>query len=356
MKTEVRSQESECNSLLACQLACLPALKYKNPQPVTRNVQPVTHHSMTPALLVCLSLVVTIIFATVLCSYAAGEQSEKLTVYTINYPLKYFAERIAGDHAKVIFPAPPTVDPAYWTPGAKTISEYQHADLILLNGANYAKWVNKVSLPQSKLVDTSSGFKEQYIYTKERVTHTHGTEGKHAHENTAFTTWLDLMLTVKQAEAVTEALIRKKPELKDTFHNNYAVLKKDLLTIDEEINEIVAHNRAIPLIASHPVYDYLFKRYGLNMKSVHWEPDEVPTDKQWMELRNILKDHPAQWMIWEGEPKRTIVDQLKSMGISSVVFDPCANVPEQGDFLSVIQRNVNNLELIFMNQYEGGRP
>jgi len=300
--------------------------------------------------LIGFSIVVIMIFATILCSHSAGEQFEKLTVYTVNYPLKYFAERIAGDNAKVIFPAPPTVDPAYWTPDAKKISEYQHANLILLNGANYAKWVNKVSLPQSRLVDTSSGFKEQYIYTKEGITHTHGTEGKHAHENIAFTTWLDFILAVKQAETITEAFSRKRPELKDAFHNNYAVLKKNLLTIDQEINGIVAQNRAIPLIASHPVYHYLSKRYGLNMKSVHWEPDEVPTDKQWMELIDILKDHPAQWMIWERGPKRTIVDQLKSMGINSLVFDPCANLQEQGDFLSVMQRNAHNLKLIFVNQ------
>jgi zinc transport system substrate-binding protein len=69
-----------------------------------------------------------------------------------------------------------------------------------------------------------------------------------------------------------------------------------------------------------------------------------------MELRNILKDHPAQWMIWEGQPLEAIVEQLRSMGINSIVFNPSGNVPRQGDFLSVMQRNVNNLKLIFINQ------
>ena len=297
------------------------------------------------------SIVIIVLFANVVCSVSAGERSDGLTVYTVNYPLKYFAERIAGDHATVVFPAPPGVDPAYWTPDVKEISSYQNADLILLNGANYAKWVSKVSLPRSRLVDTSSIFKEQYITTKEGITHTHGTEGKHAHENLAFTIWLDPTLAVRQTEAITEALIRLKPELKDTFQNNNDILKKDLVAIDREIDEIVADNRKIPLIASHPVYQYLTKRYGLNMKSVHWEPGETPNDKQWMELKDILKDHPARWMIWEGKPKQTVVDQLKSMGINSLVFDPCGNVPEQGDFLSVMQQNVKNLKAIFPNHH-----
>lgn len=297
------------------------------------------------------SVVFIILFTAVLCSHATGEQSEKLTVYTVNYPLKYFAERIAAEHAKVVFLAPPRVDPAYWTPDASEILKYQKADLVLLNGANYAKWISKVSLPQSRLVDTSSAFKEQYLYAKEEITHTHGTEGKHAHENLAFTIWLDPTLAARQAEIITEALSRTKPELKDTFQNNYDILKKDLVAIDRGIDEIVVHNRKIPLIASHPVYQYLSKRYGLNMKSVHWEPDGTPTETQWRELRDILKDHPAQWMIWEGKPKQTVVDQLKSMGINSVVFSPCANVPERGDFLSVMQRNVQNLTVIAINHH-----
>ena len=310
----------------------------------------VFQHSITPVLLVCLSVGLTVLFATVVCSHAAGEQFEKLTVYTVNYPLKYFAERIAGEHAKVVFPAPPDVDPAYWTPGAKTILEYQHADLILLNGANYAKWVNKVSLPQSRLVDTSSDFKKQYLYSKERVTHTHGTEGKHAHENTAFTLWIDFDLAVKQAAAIAKALSRKKPELKDTFQKNHTFLKKDLVTLDQEINEIVVKNRSLPLIMSHPVYDYFARRYKLNIKSVHWEPDEVPGDEQWIELRGILKDHPAQWMIWEGEPGSDTAKKLEAIGINSLVFDPCGNVPEKSDFLIVMRKNAKNLRQIFQNE------
>ena len=41
---------------------------------------------------------------------------EKLLVYTVNYPLQSFAERIAGEHAEVHFPAPARIDPAFWEP------------------------------------------------------------------------------------------------------------------------------------------------------------------------------------------------------------------------------------------------
>jgi zinc transport system substrate-binding protein len=282
-----------------------------------------------------------------LVSFADSGSSGTLSVYVVNYPLKYFAERIGGQHVKVVFPAPADVDPAYWKPDMTTIAVYQQSDLILLNGAGYARWIDKVSLPRSKLVNTSKKFTERYIRTEGAVTHSHGPKGEHAHEDVAFTTWIDFNLAAEQAQAIAKVLGRKKPELKNTFQQNYAALEKDLLALDSRLKEIVAKNQTIPLIVSHPVYDYFSRRYGLNIKSVHWEPDENPNDVQWMALQAILRDHPSKWMIWEGDPLPAIVAKLESLGIASLVFDPCSNAPNRGDFMRVMWQNVKNLKSAF---------
>jgi zinc transport system substrate-binding protein len=287
---------------------------------------------------------VGIIFSFLPSDAAAGD---KLTIYTVNYPLKYFAERVAGEHANVVFPAPADEDPAYWVPYAKTITDYQKADLILLNGAQYARWTEKVTLPGSKMVDTSRRFKDRYIKLEEAVSHSHGPEGEHEHMGIAFTTWIDLDLAAKQAGEIEKALSRKRPDLKSVFERNYAALEKDLLALDRDIKAIVANRQKQPLIGSHPVYQYLEKRYGLNMKSVHWEPDEAPNSTQLTELKGILKKHPAKWMVWEGDPLDETVETLKAVGIKSIVFDPCGNKPATGDFMSVMRQNVKNLKMAF---------
>jgi len=280
-------------------------------------------------------------------SSARAGESEKLTIYVVNYPLQYFAERIAGEHAAVVFPAPADVDPAYWMPDPKKISDYQRADLILLNGANYAKWVNKVSLPRFRMVNTSAAFKDRYIEAAEILTHSHGGEGEHAHESLAFTTWVDFSLAAEQAKAIEKALSRKKPALKDTFQRNYEELERQLHKLDRDIKKVVSKDRSRPLVVSHPVYDYFARRYELNIKSVHWEPDEIPTTEQMLKLHSILKDHPAKWMIWEGESIKESVERLKAIGMQSVVFDPCGNEPDQGDFMSVMRQNVENIKVAF---------
>jgi zinc transport system substrate-binding protein len=109
----------------------------------------------------------------------------------------------------------------------------------------------------------------------------------------------------------------------------------------------VSRNPEQPLVVSHPVYQYLTRRHGLNVKSVHWEPDEVPNNDMWKELTEILASHPAKWMIWEGPPLPGTVQKLERLGVKSTVFDPCGNVPKQGDYLSVMRQNASNLALAF---------
>jgi zinc transport system substrate-binding protein len=273
--------------------------------------------------------------------------ADKLTVYVVNYPLQYFAQRIGGEHVNVVFPAPADNDPAYWMPDTKTISDYQKADLILLNGAGYAKWINKATLPRFRMIDTSAGFKDRYIETTEVLTHSHGSEGEHAHESLAFTIWIDFSLAARQAQSIAEALSRKRPEMRDAFQKKFQELEQDLLKLDRNLKSLVSKDPSRPLVVSHPVYDYFARRYELSIRSVHWEPDEIPTNEQMMELNRILKAHPAKWMIWEGEPLPESVQQLQALGVESLVFDPCGNKPEQGDFLDVMQQNFANLRPAF---------
>jgi zinc transport system substrate-binding protein len=53
------------------------------------------------------------------------------------------------------------------------------------------------------------------------------------------------------------------------------------------------------------------------------------------------------WMIWEGEPMEASVEKLKAIGVNSLVFDPGGNVPDRGDFLTVMRQNVENLKLVW---------
>lgn len=272
-----------------------------------------------------------------------GNTNAPLSVYVVNYPLQYFAERIGGPETRVTFPAPADGDPAFWEPSPEEVASYQKADLILLNGASYAKWIPHVSLPASRMVDTSSSFTDQLIPLANQATHSHGQEGKHDHGDVAFTTWLDPVLAIAQAGAIKDALIRLRPNAAGDFTKGFNSLENDLKELDNQLSSILAADASRPLVFSHPVYQYFVRRYGLNGKEVHWEPEEYPSPEQWAGLKDLLKEHPAQWMIWEGTPDSATVEELRKIGMDSLVFNPCGNRPESGNFLSVMKENRLNL-------------
>jgi len=279
-------------------------------------------------------------------SFAASADNE-LKIYAVNYPLAYFAERIGGNSVNVVLPVPSDIDPAFWEPDASVIAEFQQADLILLNGAGYAKWLKHASLPRRKLVNTSAAFQRDYISVEQTVTHQHGPGGDHSHAGTAFTTWLDFNQARMQAKAILSALEKQRPRHADIFIQNYTLLEKDLVSLDQTLSAIVAQDSNKRFIASHPVYQYLARRYNINIKSVMWEPEIMPQQNQWDALQQLLATHSAGWMIWEGQPDKQSATRLEELDINSLVFSPCANTPEEGDFISVMKNNIREIEKAF---------
>jgi zinc transport system substrate-binding protein len=271
-------------------------------------------------------------------------QSEKPVVTSVNYPLSYFAQRIGGDLIRNEYPVPTDVDPAYWIPEDEALTLYQSADIIFANGAGYAGWMNNVSLPASRIVITSMNMEEKYIPLEDVFTHSHGPEGDHEHTGYAFTTWLDFQIAIAQAKAVKENLVNTLPESKDELENNYYSLKTDLLALHESMQELSAKIEGLNIIGSHPVYQYLSKAYDLNIRSVHFEPGEMPGLDQWKEFDELLEQNTSPIMLWEDEPIPEIIEILNEKGVRAMVFNPCGNKTAGVDFIEMMKKNIQTLQ------------
>jgi zinc transport system substrate-binding protein len=271
------------------------------------------------------------------------EPDQTPVVYAVNYPLAYFAERIGGPAVSVVFPAPAGIDAAHWKPAPEVIAGYQRADLILLNGADYEKWIQVASLPEGRLLNTTAAVRDRYVEIQTHVTHSHGPGGEHAHGGTAFTTWLDLSLARAQARAVYEGIARVAADTSG-LSRRYLELGRELSALDRELREAGLEGRM--LLASHPVYQYLGARYDLNIRSVSWEPGEAPLEMQWAELKALRAKHPADIMLWEAEPLDATRARLERDGIRLVVFNPCGNrAASDTNFMKVMRENIEALKM-----------
>ncbi len=276
---------------------------------------------------------------------AAPEPAATGGVAAANYPLAFFAGTLLAGAVPVVFDAPEDEDPAFWQPDEAALARFQAAKVILMNGAGYSKWADQASLPQSRVVDTAAAFAGQLIEVKDALTHSHGPEGEHSHAGIAFTTWIDFDQAARQLAAVKTALLPLVDEAgKKAMEERANVLTEKLADFDRRLLAAGEKLAQRPLLGSHPVYQYLARRYQLSLHEVHWEPDTLPDADAIEELKEILREHPATVLIWEGNPLEQSVALLKEMGIGSIVFAPCGNRPEEGDFLSVMEANVTALE------------
>ena len=68
----------------------------------------------------------------------------------------------------------------------------------------------------------------------------------------------------------------------------------------------------------------------------------------WRTLTDRLAQRPAQWMLWEAEPREETARRLADLGVRCVVVDPCGNAPVPGaDWLAVMRANVDRLAPVF---------
>lgn len=267
-----------------------------------------------------------------LAAAMAGAQ-ERSRVVAVNYPLQFMAERLLGEAGEVTFPVPADMDPSFWRPSIADISEIQSSDLILLNGAGFATWVDRVSLPRSKLVNTTSAIENEFIVT-EKITHSHGDGGEHSHEGVASYVWLDPTMAIAQAEAIAAAIAGRQLAPADEVYARFGTLRSELEALDALAQSSLAGLSDTVIVATHPRYQYFARRYGLEISSLEWEAGAKPTEGELEDLRVLVDNAGAQVLIWEAEPPSDALAATQALGLINIIFPPLSRLPEGTSFLA----------------------
>ncbi|MCA9014848.1 MAG: metal ABC transporter substrate-binding protein [Planctomycetaceae bacterium] len=279
-----------------------------------------------------------------------AEQTTPVVV-VVNYPLQFIVESLVGPEFKVLNPVPPDVNPEIWLPDDAMIQTIQQADLIVTNGADFADWVKKLSLPRSKVLRTSLSLKDALITVPDFEVHSHGTGGAHSHAGTVSFFWLDPALMERQADAIAQRLILLAPQEKARINANLEQLKKSLKPLNQKLNQLQAEYPGLHWFSERPVYQYLARRCGWTMHHLHWKQDTVPGESDWENLRTMQKEHKISFLLWEHKPEEKRVKELAQHGVTSVVLDPLTVKPAQGDYLTEMQRQLAQLEQ-FLKQHQ----
>lgn len=288
----------------------------------------------------------------VACGSGPGESQrpvrDKPHVYATTYPLAWMAERIGGDHIKVILTLPTDQDPATWKPDEDTIARLQDdADLIVLNGAGLERWAETTSLPSSRICDTTAGMEKRILTIGTAVKHTHGGE-EHEHHGQDPLTWLDPTLALDQAGIIHIHLRSRFERFADHYDERMQTLMADLQELNKAYRALGAQPETGWMFAAHRTYAYPARAYGWRIHDLDLDPATVPDATVLANLKRRVTAKPATLLLWPSAPSTEVSAAIQAAtGLKSVVISPCAHKPASGDFLSVMHENVARLKPAF---------
>jgi len=209
------------------------------------------------------------------------------------------------------------------------------AALVVGNGKSYEKWLDTVSIPQGRLVLSAAEVKPIPLPGK---THSHGVEGEHSHVGIDPHTWMDPQSYALQAQAVHAGLVGVYPEETAVMDEKLRGLQAQLDALDKQTASLFNSLPPARYSANHPSYNYLFRRYNMEIRSFDVSPTKVPGPKELGKIQAWAQGDLPAVMLWESEP----VGEIKAAlgGIRHLVVDPIEQ-PVDGNYDYVSQARAN---------------
>lgn len=277
---------------------------------------------------------------------APAPRTGPIDVRVASFPAEWLVQRVGGAAVKVDNVLPTGEDPPFWAPPGDVVAAVQSAELIVANGAGFEKWMETATLPDDRVVDSAAAVD---LIRIEAQTHSHGKGGEHSHAGIDPHTWSDPMAYGQQAVAVHAALVAARPSEKATFDSQLATLQRDLEALDRELKDILTRAKGTRFAANHPAYNYLARRYDLDIRSFDFDPEEVPSaaDRQAFVDWSAGVDRPHH-LLWESAPTDEVRRAFPA-GTLHIYIDPLEQPPEGGtyDYLAQARKNVTTFQALF---------
>jgi zinc transport system substrate-binding protein len=272
--------------------------------------------------------------------------TEKIQIVAGFYPLAYAAEGIAGDLAEVVSLAGPGVEPhdLELTPG--DVAKINDADLVVYI-PEFIPALDAVvkTLDQSKVINATQG-----ITLISGDSHSHEGEESHSEEEghsdesaTDPHIWLNPNNMVLIGNSIAKALNALTSD--SAINENRSSFENALTTLASDYTAKLANCSIKALVVSHEAFGYIANAYGFEQVGISGlSPEAEPSPARLAEVAKIAKAENATTIYYESlvDPKvaKTLADELK---ITAEMLDPLESPPASGDYLSVMQQNLDTL-------------
>lgn len=264
-----------------------------------------------------------------------AEGQSKITAITSFYPLYEFTKEIGGDKVDVSLLVPQSVEPHDWEPTIRDIQKIEQADLIIINGNGFERWVDKIDSSKVSIINSGRSF------------------GWFAGEPQPvdFHYWLNPLSAKLQIKAIADGLIEADPENANYYINTKKAYDLKLDALHSKIKTELDGCKK-DFVAFHDAFSYFAHEYDLNQHTIIQSnsPHSEPTSKKMEEIIQLAKSLDIDIIFTEeGIGVRASQVIANELGGKVLILSPLEVVEDDSSYFKKMEENLLNLKEALCN-------
>ncbi|NIP62554.1 MAG: zinc ABC transporter solute-binding protein [Nitrosopumilaceae archaeon] len=264
----------------------------------------------------------------------------KILVLTSFYPLLEFTKEVGKEKVDVQLLVPEGVEPHDWEPTIKDIQRIQTADLVVINGLGFEKYLDDLNSINSQIyiIDTSEVISEMIGSVNPSGDNTKFSIDPHV--------WLNPKLAKIQVNNIMKGLIDIDPENQKFYKQNAQSYIQKLDELDKRFSSDLKDCRK-DFIVLHNAFSYFAEEYSLQPYPIldSNEPHSEPTSKKIENIINLAIKLDIDTIYTERGVDSKITDVIADeIGGNVLVLSPIEIVFEDETYLSLMKQNLENLK------------
>ena len=286
----------------------------------------------------------------------------KLKIYTTAFAFQSFTEQIGGKYVDVESIYPPGADMHTFEPTQKEMVNIAKGDLFIYSNKEMdpvaKKIAGSINNKDLKLALTANlthndlVVNHEHEHEHEGHDHDHEADG-HNHEEGSEDphVWLDPVLNKKMVKSIKDDLVKKDPQHKTYYENNYKQVVDDLNDINQSLTKITEHPKRDTVVISHDSIGYLANRYGFKQEGVSGMNNEEPSQRDLMNIVNNIKQTKQPYVLYEQNISSKVTDVIqKESNSTPLSFHNMATLSKEESkesnitYQSLMKQNIKSLD------------
>jgi len=284
----------------------------------------------------------------------------KLKIYTTAFAFQSFTEQIGGKYVDVESIYPPGADMHTFEPTQKEMVNIAKGDLFIYSNKEMdpvaKKIAGSINNKDLKLALTANFTHDDLVVNHEHEheghDHDHEADG-HNHEEGSEDphVWLDPVLNKKMVKSIKDDLVKKDPQHKTYYENNYKQVVDDLNDINQSLTKVTEHPKRDTVVISHDSIGYLANRYGFKQEGVSGMNNEEPSQRDLMNIVNNIKQTKQPYVLYEQNISSKVTDVIqKESNSTPLSFHNMATLSKEESkesnitYQSLMKQNIKSLD------------